>query len=294
MMDQHKKISVIIPCYNYGHYLRECILSVLNQSYQNLEVIVVDDGSTDESFSIAKQLESEDSRVRVITQNNGGVASARNRGLEEATGDEVFFLDADDSLLPDCLNRLSSHLCASECDFVYCAYILKHDKTRIVQPMEFEVGKLKIRNFISVSSLYRIEAIGNHRFDEVLEMDEDYEFVLGLVEAGAVGSCLKDPLFVYNKHADSRSSEGFLTLKGYRNRKKILRKHQGFYSKKEKAEALKYSEYSLLRSIRYQREHPHSLKTRVYHLFLVVRFSKSPKEWLLSLRYVLIGSKSPK
>ena len=92
-------ISVIIPCYKQGQYLREAIESVLLQSYNRFEIIVVDDGSPDNSVEVVKGY----SHVRYVRQNNQGVSAARNSGIRESTGDYLVFLDADDRLLPNAL-----------------------------------------------------------------------------------------------------------------------------------------------------------------------------------------------
>lgn len=90
------KISVIIPVYNTVKYLGQCVNSVLTQTYENLEIILVDDGSSDESPLLCDQYEKEDSRIKVIHQNNGGLSKARNTGIREAKGAYVLFLDSDD------------------------------------------------------------------------------------------------------------------------------------------------------------------------------------------------------
>lgn len=90
------KISVIIPCFNVELYLNRSISSVLAQSYQNFEIILIDDGSTDSTASIIKQFAEEDSRIIAFTKNNAGVSSARNMGLRHASGELIYFLDADD------------------------------------------------------------------------------------------------------------------------------------------------------------------------------------------------------
>ena len=92
-------VTVVIPCYNQAHFLGEAIESVLSQSYRNFELIVVDDGSTDETSEVASRYE----RVRLFQQENQGLAGARNRGLGEAKGEYVVFLDADDRLLAGAL-----------------------------------------------------------------------------------------------------------------------------------------------------------------------------------------------
>ena len=94
-MKKNPKISVIIPSYNAEKYIGECLDSVLSQTYKNLEIIVIDDGSTDKSFTIAKSRK----KVKVIKQKNMGVSVARNTGIDTATGDYIHFIDADDKLL---------------------------------------------------------------------------------------------------------------------------------------------------------------------------------------------------
>lgn len=101
-MEQHSSISVkysysfIVPVYNVELYLRECVNSLLSQSYGMFEIILVDDGSTDKSGDICDELSSEDSRIKVIHKENGGLSEARNTGLRAATGDWVIFVDGDD------------------------------------------------------------------------------------------------------------------------------------------------------------------------------------------------------
>ena len=90
------KISVIVPIYNVEPYLRRCIDSIINQTYKNLEIILVDDGSTDGSGEICNKYEQQDERIRVIHKKNGGAADARNKGLEVMTGKFVSFVDSDD------------------------------------------------------------------------------------------------------------------------------------------------------------------------------------------------------
>ncbi|MFL6183180.1 MAG: glycosyltransferase family 2 protein, partial [Actinomycetes bacterium] len=108
-------VSVIIPSYNHAHYLGQAIGSVLSQSYRNFEIIVVDDGSTDETSEVASRYE----RVRIVRQENRGLSGARNRGLREAKGEYVVFLDADDKLLPGALEAgLRCFEAHPECAFV--------------------------------------------------------------------------------------------------------------------------------------------------------------------------------
>lgn len=96
------KVSIIVPVYNVENYLRKCLDSLINQTLKNIEIICINDGSTDNSLSILEEYASKDERIIVINQENAGVSSARNRGLEIATGEYIAFVDADDSVTPDC------------------------------------------------------------------------------------------------------------------------------------------------------------------------------------------------
>ena len=100
-MEQNALISVIVPVYNVQAYLPRCVDSILNQEYGNLEVILVDDGATDESGAICDAYAARDSRVRVIHKPNGGLSSARNAGIDAATGEYLAFVDSDDWIEPD-------------------------------------------------------------------------------------------------------------------------------------------------------------------------------------------------
>ena len=90
------KISVIVPVYNVENYLSQCLKSIINQTYKNLEIICVNDGSTDKSLMILKEYEKKDKRIKVINQNNKGLAATKNVGMKIATGDYITFVDSDD------------------------------------------------------------------------------------------------------------------------------------------------------------------------------------------------------
>lgn len=101
------KVSVIIPVYNVEKYLPRCIKSVLDQTYQDLEIILVDDGTKDNSGVMCDDYAKQDKRVKVIHKENGGLSSARNIGIEMSTGDALFFLDSDDFLSTKCIEKMA-------------------------------------------------------------------------------------------------------------------------------------------------------------------------------------------
>ena len=92
---QQLKISVIVPVYNVEKYLKQCLDSIVNQTYKNLEIIIVNDGTKDNSMKIVEEY-LQDKRIKVINKENGGLSSARNIGIKEATGDYISFIDSDD------------------------------------------------------------------------------------------------------------------------------------------------------------------------------------------------------
>lgn len=116
--DFHDKVTVIIPVYNTSHYLRQCVDSVLGQSYKNLEVLLVDDGSTDNSADICDEYCDKYKIVKVIHKKNEGLGITRNRGLENATGKYVTFLDSDDWITPNHIERLVSASVENDSDIV--------------------------------------------------------------------------------------------------------------------------------------------------------------------------------
>lgn len=116
------KISIIIPVYNAEKYINQCIDSVLSQTYKNIELFLVDDGSTDGSAMICDKYAEEDSRVKVIHQINSGCAKARNTGIEQASGDWILFLDSDDWLEADTCEVLMQTAISQDADQVVCGY----------------------------------------------------------------------------------------------------------------------------------------------------------------------------
>ena len=115
-----EKISILIPVYNAEKYLERCLKSVRNQTYQQLEILLIDDGSTDASGSICNQAQKEDPRIRVFYQENQGVARTRNRAVKLAEGDWVTFVDADDVIHPKMVERLVSLREQTGCDIAGC------------------------------------------------------------------------------------------------------------------------------------------------------------------------------
>ena len=184
------RISVIVPVYNARRYLETCIASVLSQSYSSLELLLIDDGSTDGSGVICDTWQAKDSRVRVIHTENRGVSSARNTGIETATGDYIAFLDADDALLDEALTTMYGLLLEHGCDIAVCTKLsFNADGTHCMVdfPATFELWSAKqgleasLRDHPATYSvwgkLYRKAAIGDIRFVPGRNIHEDSFFI---------------------------------------------------------------------------------------------------------------------
>ena len=113
-----EKVSVIIPIYNAAQYLHKCLKSVISQTYKNLDIILIDDGSSDDSYGIAKKYQEKDSRIRLFTQTNIGLVATRKRGVELAEGEMIGFVDSDDWIEPIMYERLVQCMEENECDLV--------------------------------------------------------------------------------------------------------------------------------------------------------------------------------
>lgn len=115
-------ISVIIPVYNVEQYLKDCINSVCNQTYTNLEIIVIDDGSTDNSGALCDEIAKTDSRIKVIHQENQGLSAARNTGLEVCIGEYISFIDSDDAIIPTMYETLLAPLVENNLGMIVCNF----------------------------------------------------------------------------------------------------------------------------------------------------------------------------
>ena len=119
---EEKKISIIVPIFNVGGYLRKCVKSILNQTYKNIELILVNDGSTDDTNNICLEFKKNDKRVKYISTTNKGVSHARNEGLLIATGEYITFVDADDYIEPNMYEEIIKDMEENEADIGICGF----------------------------------------------------------------------------------------------------------------------------------------------------------------------------
>ena len=113
-------LTIIVPVYNVEKYLERCVNSILKQSYKNLEILLIDDGSTDSSGKMCDDISKTDSRIKVIHKQNGGLSDARNEGLKISTGEFIGFVDSDDWIAPEMYERLLNAIIADQSDIAQC------------------------------------------------------------------------------------------------------------------------------------------------------------------------------
>ncbi len=199
-------VSAIIPNYNYGGYVAEAIHSVLGQTYSNIEVIVVDDGSTDNSIEVLKQF---DADLMLIRQSNQGVVIARGNGAKAAAGEYIFFLDADDVIHPTYVEKLVAATRTSGAAFAYCDFEYFGLQNQIVRSCPWNKRKLLYRNYIIAAALIErkaFDAVGGFSIEVNQKASfEDWDLWLSLVEAGYSGVYVPEPLFKYRLHGKGRN-----------------------------------------------------------------------------------------
>ena len=215
-------VSIIVPVYKVEQYLDRCVQSIVNQTYKNLEIILVDDGSPDNCPAMCDAWAEKDSRIRAIHKENGGLSSARNAGLEMATGAFLQFTDSDDWLEPEMIAYLIDLAERNEADVVRCGYFESYEtdepdhpvgESRCVQPdVADQIIDLMNDGYLSGvvwNKLYRRTVVGDVRYDPADGCSEDilYNFrVLSKTQKVVYGD---KPLYHYAVRMDSITNDEF-------------------------------------------------------------------------------------
>lgn len=229
-----KRISVIIPMYNSETFIRQCLCSVTCQTYQNLEILVIDDGSEDGGAAICRELAESDDRVRVLRQENKGVSAARNHGIAAASGEYVFFLDSDDAIHFRLLEELVCQMEEHSAQLAFCDYT-RMDSRQIdtaIKEMSCTNGKLgwqiaeeaETERWFHEKYRYKMSGIGgkmvrrdlieteNLRFDESLANGEDSFFIYNLVCGKIRTVYFPVGWYYYRMHPASATHSGKIVL----------------------------------------------------------------------------------
>lgn len=209
--------SIIVPCYNQAHFLGDCISSIQSQSFTDWEVIIINDGSTDNTVEIAGQFASIDARIKLVNKPNGGLSSARNAGMAVAQGKVLQFLDADDLLLRNCLKSVSDYFAAEpQTSILRVGYQYIDEKhTHIIHQVRpsnkvFIISDVFTNNLGPCHSIFikhdLAREIGD--FDETLKSAEDWDFWIRAAKAGAIIKSISYILVAYRYVSNSMSRDG--------------------------------------------------------------------------------------
>lgn len=208
-------ISVIVPIYNVEKYLDKCIGSIVNQTYINLEIILVDDGSPDNCPKLCDEWQKKDDRIKVIHKTNGGVSKARNIGIKSSNGEFIAFIDADDWIEKNYFSEMIKYM-DDDVDVVGCAYNRVTKKKK--QALSYFKGVKKLDNYEFLNTvlnlqsyfgfchmkLYRKEIIYKTAFNEHLKVGEDGLFNLNI--ALTMNKMIYIPMYLYNYRISSEST----------------------------------------------------------------------------------------
>lgn len=211
------KISIIIPVYNGEQYIEECLRSLISQGLKDIEIIIIDDGSTDTTADLCKAYTAIDSRVKYHWSKNGGVSKARNTGLEMAIGDYIYFVDADDFVLSSGLEVLLNSAKSNDSDIVIADYvILSNDIEKVIHhnPKNSEhdiLISVLNGNYHSAfwNKLIRHQLFSTIRFPETISYLEDFCTLLEiLITCKPTISFCNRPVYAYRQHPDAVTSSG--------------------------------------------------------------------------------------
>ncbi len=208
-MISHPLISIIVPVYNVEKYLQECLDSVLAQTYKNLEIILIDDGSTDNCPQICDDYAAKDKRIKVIHQKNQGVSAARNAGLKMAKGEYIGFVDSDDYIKPDMYEYLYQLISKDNADMAMCN-MCQTDTFRSSDPIEKDylfISAKDIFNYsdwmLPVNKLYKSSIFYNIRFQEGLSHGEDAYAIFKIIQKISFISLGKEAKYYYRQNNSS-------------------------------------------------------------------------------------------
>jgi glycosyltransferase involved in cell wall biosynthesis len=226
-------ISIVIACYNQGIYLMDALNSAISQIYKNTEIIIVNDGSTDEyTVDLLKNLKKKG--LRIIDQANQGPSGARNTGIKNSKGEYILPLDADNKLDPNFLMKTYKYLENDKIGIVYVWMKCFGESEEIRKWPEYDFKKLLLNNYIETSSLFRKkdwEAVGGFKKMKYFGI-EDWDFFMSISELGLKGVCIKELLSNYRVRSDSMIHALTRNIDNYLSSvKELYNNHKDSYNK---------------------------------------------------------------
>lgn len=228
---ENVKISIIIPVYNSEKYLSECLESVVNQTFKDIEIICVNDGSTDSSQKILEAFQAKDSRIKIINQANSGAGKARNVGIENACGEYLYFLDSDDWLELNALEKFANSIGDADICLCRCQYyddVTKEFKKTTNKKAQKTDNIFKIHPIPLFTKLYRTSFIreNNIKCQEIKTGNDVYFNYAALILASSIKS-IADALVIHRESRDgsltsSRGKSAYCILKAFYELKKLV------------------------------------------------------------------------
>ena len=293
------KVSVIVPVYNAQKHLGECLESIIGQTYENIEILCINDGSIDDSINILKEYEKKDARIFVLNKENTGVSKTRNIGINKAKGKYVMFVDADDKIDKTTIKRMMENICENKSDMVICSnnLINKNGKEREIniktKYREFDNIKLKEQQKcfeylydlglgIPIwNKLIRKQFLLDNQiiFNENLTYDEDMFFSWICTLYAEKINIIDEPLYKYR-----------LTLNS-----SIMKEHEDLFEKYQK-EFLKI--IKIMEKQKFDKEYIDFIINKIFQekikisIFMVLKSDKNFKEKRENIEYIINNSTS--
>lgn len=209
-------VSIIVPVYKVEKYLDTCVKSILSQSYKEIELLLVDDGSPDKCGSMCDQFALNDMRVKVIHKTNGGQSSARNMALDVVRGNWIMFVDSDDEIEPIMVEKMLSFALSNHCDIVRCNCMRRGSKGNLISSLPVNTGicgidqacELLMKDILGSQpcfGLYRSSLWNEVRFPEGRIYEDIATLFLVYMNCQSPVGIIDEPYYIYNLHDDSTS-----------------------------------------------------------------------------------------
>lgn len=253
---EKKLISIIIPVFNVEKYLNRCVESIVKQTYKNLEIILVDDGSPDNSPKLCDEWARKDSRIKVIHKENGGVSSARNVGIQNALGDYIAFVDSDDWIDEAMCEKVVEHAIKTNADMVFFKFRRVYENGKVFENKEVALESVKRKdikvfftsctdkngNYLDVMGsacriLFKKNIAQSCLFSEKLKHGEDLFFVLNCLEKANKVEVLDEVLYNYYYNDQSVTTK---VCENYFQNITTLFKHERTYFKEKNLSDYEY------------------------------------------------------
>lgn len=234
------KISIIVPVYNTSKYLGKCLNSLINQTYRNIEIIVVNDGSTDDSLDLAKRIAKTDDRIKVYSKENGGLSSARNFGISKTNGEYIGFVDSDDYVEKNMFEKLYGMIKSTRAKMAICGWYLVENEQ--IRKCKFKCDEVTLTDEQAIDMLLNHVSFDNFACNKLFHCSlfinisfptgqvlEDLSTIYKLINEAKVIVVDSEPLYYYVLHSNSITSNLYKqvdveSFKAFENRKDALLK----------------------------------------------------------------------